>query len=285
MKDNVISREEIENIYVMNPHVEYICVLMSSNHIKFDSVTGMSHERVVKKYEVTLFLEDGGYTVIDGVKHGIRYGSIRFLKPGQTVVSNKFGEYSSVHFSLINTDEALKNNYFINEMPSFMDSRNPKAYLTLFNELTVANSSNTIESALLLKYKMNKLLYNLFITAQTCKKPIEIIDKSRTTIDKAIEFIESNLSKNIGLDEISAHVNLHPVYFNRIFSKTVGTPPIGFLNRRRLEKAKDLLLTTNMKIVNIAVKCGFSTSSYFIVQFKREYGCTPSVYRLINSEY
>ena len=166
-----------------------------------------------------------------------------------------------------------------------MDSRNPKAYLTLFNELTVANSSNTIESALLLKYKMNKLLYNLYITVQTCKKPIEIIDKSRTTIDKAIEFIESNLSKNIGLDEISAHVNLHPVYFNRIFSKTVGTPPIGFLNRRRLEKAKDLLLTTNMKIVNIAVKCGFSTSSYFIVQFKREYGCTPSVYRLINSEY
>ncbi len=281
---NNLSEENFRKILEMNPRIESIYVLMTSDHIYFDSVTGICNERVTERYEVVLFLEDGGYTVIDGVKYDIHKGNIRFLRPNQRVYSKKFGKYVSIGFTLANAEEIFEENEFLKELPSFMFAYNIKSYLNLFKELDVARSGNKIEDALLLKYKTNELLLNLYKTSQNYNKSKDVSDKSRSVVEKAIKYMETNLSKNIGLDEISEYVNLHPVYFNRTFSKAIGTPPINYLKKLRLNKAKDLLITTNYKIVNIAKKCGFSSSSYFIVQFRSEFGCTPSEYRTANND-
>ena len=276
--------ETIEKVLSMNPYVKHVYFL-PSECAGFDKETGLCPERTVENYEVALFLEKGGYAVIDGETHDIHKGDIRFMRPGQKIYSKKFGDFFSLHFSFSkDSDKKLADNDFIKEIPSFMPSYNIKSYSNLFKELILAGSGNTIEDALLMKYKMNKMLYNLYKTADNFIHSSEMSDKSKTFIDMAIEFMENNISENIGLDEISEYVNLHPVYFNRIFSKAIGTPPISYLKKLRLNKAKGLLLTTNLKIVTIAKKCGFSTSSYFIVQFRREFGCTPSEYRTINNE-
>lgn len=281
-----VSTDALEKVLSMNPHVEHVYYLPSSvSGEDYDKETGLCHERITDHYEVALFMETGGYSVVDDVRYDIHKGDIRFLKPGQRLYSKKFGDFFSLHFTLSrNPENAVVENDFTNEIPTFMPSYNIKSYSNLLKELILAGSGNTVKDSLLMKYKMNKMLHKLYVTAQNFKKSADMSGKSLTIIEEAIEFMESNLSENIGLDEISAHVNLHPVYFNRIFSKAIGTPPISYLKKLRLNKAKALLLTTNMKVINIAVKCGFSTSSYFIVQFRKEFGCTPSEYRTINNE-
>ena len=278
-----LSEENFEKILEMNPHIESVYVLMTSVRIYFDSVTGISDERVTKRYEVVLFLEDGGYTVIDGVKYDIHKGNIRFLRPNQRVYSKKFGEFVSFSFSLANKDGNVGENEFIKEIPTFMYAYNLKAILIIFKEISAAKAGDSIEDALLLRYKIDELMHNLYKISQSNKTIEKFKGKNINVIEIAIEYMETHISDNIGLEEISKHVNLHPVYFNRIFSKSIGTPPIGYLKKLRLERAMDLLLTTNYKVVDIAKLCGFTTSSYFISQFNAEMGCTRTAYRAANN--
>ena len=158
------------------------------------------------------------------------------------------------------------------------------SYINLFREMIEAGMEDGVESVLLIKSKMMKFLYALYQTAISYQRVSALNDNSLSIVLKAMEYMEVNLSKDIGLDEISDCLDLHPVYFDRVFSKSVGIPPITYLKDLRLNKAKLLLVTTNLKVAKIAQMCGFSTSSYFIVQFKKKYGSTPSEYRTINNE-
>lgn len=284
-QDSQIVDDELEKIANLNLNLKIAYFLPEEKNNSFDKDTGLCAERITENYEIALFLENGGYTDIDGKKYNIHKGDLRFLRPNQKLVSKKFGDFFSIHLTISSEDNSdPADSIIIRDMPSFMPSYNLKSYVNICKELILAHSSNTIEDMLLAKYKINKLFYKMYLTSQNHKKSADMSDKSRTIIITAIEFMENNISNSIGLDEISASVDLHPVYFNRVFSKSMGIPPIGYLKKLRLNKAKALLLTTNMKVVNIAKKCGFTTSSYFIVQFRKEFGCTPSEYRAISNE-
>ena len=165
-----------------------------------------------------------------------------------------------------------------------MPSYDINLYTSLFKDLISAQASTTVYHAFLLKIKILDFLNHVIETAVKHNNASQVSGKSQSIIEKTIDFFENNYFNDIGLEEISKNVNLHPVYFNRLFSSTMGIPPIAYLKHLRLTKSKELLLGTNLKIIDIAQKCGFSTSSYFIVQFKNEFGCTPAEFRSKNNE-
>lgn len=68
-------------------------------------------------------------------------------------------------------------------------------------------------------------------------------------------------------------------YFSRLFRRVMGVTFIEYLNHLRLEEAQRLLITTDMNVTRVAMEVGFSTTSYFIVCFKRELHCTPGEFR------
>lgn len=271
--------KEIDDILNINPRIRHVYFLSANEISGFDKITGICAERITTNYEIALFLETEGYCVIDGKKFDIHRGDIRFLRPGQSIYSKKFGDFFSLHFSI-----GKNHNDFLDSIPTFMPSYNLKSFSNLLKELILADSGSSIKDALMLKYKMHKTLYTLHQTALNYEKNINLSSKSRNVIDAAIEYFESHIADNIGLNEISNAVNLHPVYFNRFFSKAIGIPPMNYLRKLRLNKAKELLLTTNLKVITIAKKCGFSSSSYFILQFKKEFSCTPAEFRAITNE-
>lgn len=67
--------------------------------------------------------------------------------------------------------------------------------------------------------------------------------------------------------------------FRTLFSAYCGEAPKSYLNRRRLIKAKELLLGSNEKISAIAIRVGFSDPYYFSRKFRQEVGCSPSAHR------
>ncbi|WP_372795450.1 AraC family transcriptional regulator [Pontiella sp.] len=66
---------------------------------------------------------------------------------------------------------------------------------------------------------------------------------------------------------------------NKIFQKLTGSTPMEYLFRIRIERAKTLLRETDVKIIDIAMECGYATSQYFANTFKQATGATPSQYR------
>ena len=286
MKNSIIDEKGFLDILSMNPIVQYVGFMpFASLAHEIDSVTGLSKKRTTQNYEIALFFEDGGYCYIDDVEYEIHKGDLRCLKPGQTIYSKKIGDFFSMHYSLSSDGKkAVMENEYTKALPTFMPSNNFKAFSAVFKELISAKAGDTVEAALNLKMKTVDLMCRVFHVAHNTNISSGISEKNREVIKNAIQFFDNNYSKDIGLEDISESVNLHPVYFNRIFSKVVGMPPIAYLRRMRLNKAKEYLLSTNLKVVSIAKKCGFSSSSYFIVQFRKEFGATPAEFRALNNE-
>jgi AraC family transcriptional regulator len=99
-------------------------------------------------------------------------------------------------------------------------------------------------------------------------------------INKAFDYIESNLGNQFTLQELADIANFSKFHFNRIFYGVVGETPFQFITRVRIERAASLLLSpANESITDIAFKCGFTDISVFSRNFKNFFGVSASQYR------
>ncbi len=96
---------------------------------------------------------------------------------------------------------------------------------------------------------------------------------------RAKEYIAANLSKSISLQDIADECGLSLAHFARAFKTSVGMPPHGWLQARRIALAKDLLLTSQQDLVDIALDCGFADQSHFTRIFARLNGEGPGAWR------
>lgn len=98
-------------------------------------------------------------------------------------------------------------------------------------------------------------------------------------INRAIEFIESNSSERISLEEIAEYALISTYHFHRIFKSIVGHTTKEYLVRLRLEKAALLLRNTQKSISGIAYECGYSSPEIFTRGFKAYFSTTPTLFR------
>ncbi len=98
---------------------------------------------------------------------------------------------------------------------------------------------------------------------------------------KALFFIQSNFTLDLSLDEVANHAGVSKSYLCRIFPEYTGEHFSDYLQRLRIEHAKELLRFTNDHIYEIALKVGFWNSRYFSKVFHDAVGMTPADYRRI----
>ena len=85
-----------------------------------------------------------------------------------------------------------------------------------------------------------------------------------------------------GLGRLCMLSGRSPGHVNRVFKKVLGETPTEYLNRLKLDHARHLLTTTGMKVVEIALECGFDNLSHFHHTFRRIYGVPPARMRALN---
>ena len=100
-----------------------------------------------------------------------------------------------------------------------------------------------------------------------------------SVIETAKEYIQNNYSKDISLDEISQAANISPYYFSKIFKEGTGEGFVEYLTRIRMDKAKELLTTTECSMKEICVMVGYADPNYFSRSFKKNVGVTPTEYK------
>jgi len=95
----------------------------------------------------------------------------------------------------------------------------------------------------------------------------------------ATDFIETRIDEELTLENISAVADMSPFRFARAFRKATGQSPRQYVIARRIERAKQLLRSTDKDIAEIANHVGFATQSHFTTIFGRRCGTTPRRYR------
>lgn len=98
-------------------------------------------------------------------------------------------------------------------------------------------------------------------------------------INRTIKYIDDNYSGNITTEMLADRLHISEGHFCHIFKEIVGKSAKEYLIEIRLQKATDLIRTTDLAITEIAFSCGFSDSNYFSRLFKKYIGCAPTAYR------
>lgn len=94
-----------------------------------------------------------------------------------------------------------------------------------------------------------------------------------------VAHIEKNLGDKIDMAEVSRLAGMSYVYFSKYFKKKMSLSFTEFVNRKRISKAKRLLVTGNMNITDIADAVGLENMAHFYELFKRFNGCTPKQFK------
>lgn len=111
---------------------------------------------------------------------------------------------------------------------------------------------------------------------------VEEIDVSR--FKKVFDHVDENFSRELSAKEAAVVCGMSYSYFSRQFKKALGRTFTEYLCWKRIKEAERLLLTTELNITQAAMSVGFSSTSYFIKQFRKHKGLSPRNYRQMHRE-
>lgn len=100
-----------------------------------------------------------------------------------------------------------------------------------------------------------------------------------TKIEQMALYIAKNYGGELSLDKVAESVDLHPNYAATLFKKAFGRTINTYITEFRISHAQRLLITSDCKILEIALRSGFNSLSRFNATFKASCGCTPREYR------
>jgi transcriptional regulator GlxA family with amidase domain len=105
---------------------------------------------------------------------------------------------------------------------------------------------------------------------------LDRLENLPSPLQKAIDMMMANIETPLGMEEIAALSGLRLRRMERMFKSKLDTSPAHFYRGLRLEKARELLLHTNMSTLDIGILTGFSSSSHFAMAYQRHYGMRPT---------
>jgi len=125
---------------------------------------------------------------------------------------------------------------------------------------------------------LSRILTELAVSAHRSMETSELSPAVR----QAKEFIDQHYAEQVTLEDIARASLLSPYHLSRTFKAQIGVAPHAYLNQRRLDKARRLLLTTQMTVQDISDRVGFSNVNILIRSFKNAAGMTPTAFRSKN---
>jgi AraC-like DNA-binding protein/mannose-6-phosphate isomerase-like protein (cupin superfamily) len=234
----------------------------------------ISGECVVEFEENFVMMKKGQFILIDScvIHRLIVVEQCRMLNIEFSFVE-KAGAFPSIK------ELALENQFFT----WFLNFK--KAYIVLHDPSEVYQTLKSLVLELDESEKDNKLLIHLLISqllirigtmafeAEGSKKQMNI------SIQKAIEYIHHHYDCAIQVSDVAAIVHLHPGYLHRLFKAHMGCSIMEYVAIHRIQKAKALLLQTDMSITEVSSYIGMNSAQYFSTLFKKYTQMTPLEFR------
>jgi AraC family transcriptional regulator len=122
------------------------------------------------------------------------------------------------------------------------------------------------------------VLVQAYSLSTKARRPIKggLSDVSRRNV---IDLVQSRISEDISLADMAAVTGLSITHFSHIFKKSMGESPHQFVLQQRVQYAKELLVSLNLRMIDIALTCGFKTQQHFAQVFRKVCGLSPTEYQ------
>lgn len=98
-------------------------------------------------------------------------------------------------------------------------------------------------------------------------------------ISLALDYIEKNLAGPITIESIAQQCKVTPQHLCRVFKEALDIRPFEYINRKRIQKAKELLIESQLPVSEIGLAVGYGDCSYFSAVFKKIENITPRDFR------
>ena len=96
---------------------------------------------------------------------------------------------------------------------------------------------------------------------------------------KVVELVHAEMEGDLSLEELADAAGLSITHFSQMFRESTGHSPHQFVLHRRVERSKELLRAAEMRVLDVAVACGFKSQQHFARVFRRVCGASPTEYR------
>ncbi len=126
-----------------------------------------------------------------------------------------------------------------------------------------------------LKSAVTALLFEILLYNTTMSNSERTVAQQERVVDEIKTYVCGHLSEDLSLSALAGMAGYDPAYLHRLFARFAGEPIHQYINRHRVQKAKDLL-ASGQKATSIASELGFSSHSYFCRFFKRETQLSPT---------
>lgn len=138
------------------------------------------------------------------------------------------------------------------------------------NYMEIQKKASTSELAMI---RWNTYLVNKVFDSIQCR------EKSHDMVDILVDYMREHYEENISRSTLADLVHFSPEYVGKAFKKQMGICINDYLNKLRINKAKSMLVSTNYKIIDIALMVGFENLPYFSSVFKKYEGISPAEYK------
>lgn len=178
-----------------------------------------------------------------------------------------------------------------NKLPSFLSQNisQERSMTKLNNDVLIKkyiegilfyfqNPELATEEILILKLKEIILLLNQTKNAPAIRSILSNLFNPNSYSFR--EIVKAHYYENITLEELAILNNQSLSTFKREFKKIYNISPATYLREKKLDKSKELLVSTDLRTTDIAYECGFSNVSHFSKTFKNKHGISPSIFKL-----
>lgn len=168
---------------------------------------------------------------------------------------------------------------FLQEYPERKVEPDKNAFTYVINDFLddLQRNSDSPDLSMRVKNQTMEQLMNQLAAVQNGSG--DAVKPQNYLVTQAIDYICANYMRDINLDIIAEHIGITSSYLSRIFARITGENVSTYIMNKRIECAKQILRTSNLKHYEIAEKCGLNSSAYFASTFKKITGMTPKQYR------
>ncbi|MDB4865679.1 MAG: AraC family transcriptional regulator [Cohnella sp.] len=162
-------------------------------------------------------------------------------------------------------------------LPYIVRVADKAAVSSLFARLIEEMPLNKLTSRLRVKAHVLELI-SVYLEQLPEEARREAPSQELQKIDIVLQYIDEHLADNVTVEDLARQVYLHPNYFIVFFKSLLGSSPIQYVNQRRMEIAKALLIKPESNVSDVAAQVGMQIY-YFSRMFKAHTGLTPSRFR------
>ncbi len=229
---------------------------------------------IVNKGQI-VYIPEGSTLFCEALEKEFSFISIRFSSPISTDKLDEYPGHYNIPAVVDCNDEDITQYFFkilqVRDSGSVGKWHKIKGYLELImafmleqgyihNQLKATESSNE----------------GLFVKLKKQKSKIVRTD---SRVKEVVEYLTTHLNEKIDLNKLYEIADLSPSAFRRIFKQNTGKSVNSFILDLKMSNAARKLISTNLRISDIAYSLGYDDHNYFARQFKKNYGVSPMKYR------